>query len=125
MKRTPLELSQRALRFGAGFAEIGGLQKDFLLGSSWIIMTMMKMILLMMYLMLTMMMIMRMMSEIMLMYHMALMMMMITTSMYMMTMHVTILLDTVGLEILELIIINGGCEVLTIQILLAIGFQNN
>ena len=33
-----------------------------------------------------------------------------------------ILLDTAGLEILELIISNGGCEVLNIQILLAIGF---
>ena len=55
-------------------------------------------------------------------YHMALMMMMMTTSMSMMTMHVTILLDTAGLEILELIISNGGCEVFTIQIFLAIGF---
>ena len=32
----PLESSRRALRFGAGFADIGGLQKIFLLGSSWI-----------------------------------------------------------------------------------------
>ena len=37
VKRTPLELSRRALRSGASFAEIGGLKKIFLLGSSWII----------------------------------------------------------------------------------------
>ena len=36
VKRTPLESSRRALRSGAGFAEIGGLQKFCLLGSSWI-----------------------------------------------------------------------------------------
>ena len=37
VKRTPLESSRRALRSGAIFAEIGGLQKFYLLGSSWII----------------------------------------------------------------------------------------
>ena len=77
------------------------------------------MILLMMYLMLTMMMITRMMIKMMLMYHMALMMMM-TMSMSTMMMHVIILMYTVGLEILELITSNRGCEVLTIKILLAI-----
>ena len=86
--------------------------------------TMMTMILLMMYLMLMMMMIMRMMIKMVLMYHMEMMMMIMTMSMSMMMMHVTILMDNAGLEILELITSNRGCEVLTIKILLAIGFYN-
>ena len=36
VKRTSLESSRRALRSGTSFAEIGGLQKFCLLGSSWI-----------------------------------------------------------------------------------------
>ena len=71
--------------------------------------------------MLTIMMIMRMVIKMMLMYHMVLMIMM-TTSMSTMMIHVIILLDTAKLEILELITSNRGCEVLTIKILLAIGF---
>ena len=35
VKRTPLESSRWALRYGVGFADIGVLQKFFLLGSSW------------------------------------------------------------------------------------------
>ena len=54
--------------------------------------------------------------------HMALMMIMMTTSMSTIMIHVIILLDTTKLEILELITSNRGCEVLTIKILLAIGF---
>ena len=79
--------------------------------------TIMTMIFLMMYLMLTMMMIMRMVIKMMLMYQMELMMMMM-----MMMMHVIILLDTIGLDILDSITSNRGCEVLTIKISLAIGF---
>ena len=52
-------------------------------------------------------------------------MMMMTTLMSMMMMHVIILLDTVGIEILELITSNIGCEVLTIKILLSVLFYNN
>ena len=45
MKRTPLESSRRALRYGVGFAEIGGLQKNsfldppgsFFLGFTWVV----------------------------------------------------------------------------------------
>ena len=51
--------------------------------------------------------------------------MMMTTLMSMMMMHVIILMDTAGLEILELITSNTGCEILTIKILLAIGFYIN
>ena len=65
-----------------------------------------------------------MMIKMMLMYHMELMTMM-TMSMSMMMMHVIILLDTVGIEILELITSNRGCEVLTIKILLSIEFYIN
>ena len=82
-------------------------------------MRLMTMILLMMYSL----MLMIMMVKMMVMYHMALMvMMMITNLMSTMMMHVIILLDTVGIEILELITSNRGCEVLTIKILLSIGF---
>ena len=49
-------------------------------------------------------------------------MMMMTMSMSTMIIHVIILLDTTKLEILELIRSNRGCEVLTIKLLLAIGF---
>ena len=75
-----------------------------------------------MYLMPTMMMIMRMVIKMMLMYHMELMMTMMKMSISTMIMLVIILLYTVGLEILELIKSNRGCEVLTIKIMLAIGF---
>ena len=71
-------------------------------------MRMMMMILLMMYLMLTIMMV-----NMTVMYHMTLMMM--TTLMSTMMMHVIILMYTAGLEILELITSNRGCEVLTIK----------
>ena len=78
-----------------------------------------------MYLMPTMMMIMRMMIKMRLMYHIELMVTMMITSMSTMMMLVIILLYTTGLEILELITINRGCEVLTIKILLAIPFYIN
>ena len=71
------------------------------------------------------MMIMRMMIKMMLMYHMALMIMMMATSMSTMMMHVIILLDIAGLEILKLITSNRSFEVLTIKILLSICFYIN
>ena len=89
------------------------------------IMTMMTMILLMMYLVMKMMMIMRIMIKMMLKYHMESMVMIMTMLMSTIMIHVIILMDTAKLEILELIISNRGCEVLTIKILLAIWFTSS
>ena len=75
-----------------------------------------------MYLMPTMLMIMRTMIKMMLMYHMELMMTMMIMSMSTMMMLVIILLYTIGLDILELLTSNRGCEVVNIKILLSIGF---
>ena len=75
-----------------------------------------------MYLMPTMIMIMSMMIKMRFMYHTELMMTMMITLMSMMMMLVIILLYIEGLEILELITSNRGCEVFTIKILLAISF---